>query len=803
MRPVSEAPAPPPHRRRAPTIFGLVPDGTARRRPSDVVAVVTVAIVVLVAAWLARHPGELGRWTFELVTDLPEGLRDAFRAVYLVGCVSVIVALVGAFVLRRHIRLAVSMVGAGLLAWLIGLGVLALLDPGPARSTAGLGAFGTPPGFPAIRLAAAVAVLFVAGPYLTRPARRLVHLVLLVCGVSAVLAVEGLLTDVLGSVALGWGVAALVHLVIGSPAGTPSNEQVTDALRDLGLEPSDLRWLPGPWRWSRFRATLGDGANGFAAQVAVIGRDARDSRFFGQLWRSVWYKRTGTDLIWDRRHQVEHWAYLLLTAEKAGVRVPGVMAAGSAGRRDDALLVTRPRAGTALAELDPADVTDAVLDDAWLQLSLLRHARIAKGGVRTDAVTVTPDGRTELQDFSQASYPAPAARIANDAVDLLVGSAELVGVDRAAAAAHRGLGPDGLAELLPLIQPGALSRDARRQLSPDKKMLAELRTASAAAAGTQEPKLAELRRVSVSDLLMTVGTIVGVYLLIGQFAGLSGVGNTFRTASWAWVAAAFAISQLPQIASAFAMIGSVIAPLALGPVIGVQYANNFTGLVGGSVADVALVIRFLQRQGQPAGVAVSSGLLNNLAGSVVQFVLIPVSLVLSGSTFDFSGGEASGIFKLVVLAIVVVGGVAGILLFVPNLRHRLGDLVRPQWDSARDNVAQVLTRPRKAFQLFGAKLASQVLFAMVLWCSVRAYGGHLSLVQLIFVNSVASLIGGAAPVPGGMGVIEAGLIAGLTAAGLSKEVAVAATFTHRLFTAYLPPVWGWFALEWLKRREYI
>ena len=140
---------------------------------------------------------------------------------------------------------------------------------------------------------------------------------------------------------------------------------------------------------------------------------------------------------------------------------------------------------------------------------------------------------------------------------------------------------------------------------------------------------------------------------------------------------------------------------------------------------------------------------------------------------------------------------------MPKLRHKLGGLVRPQWDAAKDNVKQVLSRPRKAFQLFGARLASQVIFAMVLWCSVTAYGGHLSLVQLIFINSVASLIGGAAPVPGGMGVIEAGLIAGLTAAGLSKEVAVAATFTHRLFTAYLPPVWGWFALAWLKRREYI
>jgi hypothetical protein len=32
---------------------------------------------------------------------------------------------------------------------------------------------------------------------------------------------------------------------------------------------------------------------------------------------------------------------------------------------------------------------------------------------------------------------------------------------------------------------------------------------------------------------------------------------------------------------------------------------------------------------------------------------------------------------------------------------------------------------------------------------------------------------------------------------------VAAVFTHRLFTAYLPPIWGWFALNWLRRNDYI
>jgi uncharacterized protein (TIRG00374 family) len=111
--------------------------------------------------------------------------------------------------------------------------------------------------------------------------------------------------------------------------------------------------------------------------------------------------------------------------------------------------------------------------------------------------------------------------------------------------------------------------------------------------------------------------------------------------------------------------------------------------------------------------------------------------------------------------------------------------------------------PHKALGLFGGNVISQVFFALTLWAALECYGQSLGLMQLIVINSFASVLGGIMPVPGGMGVIEAGLIGGFTAAGIPQEQAVAATFTARLFTAYLPPIWGWFALNWLRRGEYI
>ena len=66
--------------------------------------------------------------------------------------------------------------------------------------------------------------------------------------------------------------------------------------------------------------------------------------------------------------------------------------------------------------------------------------------------------------------------------------------------------------------------------------------------------------------------------------------------------------------------------------------------------------------------------------------------------------------------------------------------------------------------IFGGNLCTQLAFALVLGAALRAYGVSLPLADLVVINSLASLLGGVAPVPGGMGVTEAGLIAGMTAA---------------------------------------
>jgi uncharacterized protein (TIRG00374 family) len=118
-------------------------------------------------------------------------------------------------------------------------------------------------------------------------------------------------------------------------------------------------------------------------------------------------------------------------------------------------------------------------------------------------------------------------------------------------------------------------------------------------------------------------------------------------------------------------------------------------------------------------------------------------------------------------------------------------------------IKTIAAEPCKISYVLGGSVLAQLFVAMALGASLHAVGQQASIATLLVVITLASIIGGAVPVPGGLGVVEVGLIGGLTSAGIPQDQAVAAVFIQRLFTAYLPPIWGWVTLAWMRRREYV
>ena len=785
------------------TVLGPRGGGTTRRRASDAFRLGFAIVVVAVSIPVMRANSAAELAIVRALNPPPAAISWLVTTVFWLGSAGVVVllALIGPLVPRltavRHTAVAATA------TWVVCILLGALLGPAAGRpphsDLAGLNT-----GYPVILLAVTVAMAATALPYLSRPVHRLVWFLIAVAVLTGVSGGQALPVNAISSMALGWGVAAALHLVVGSPLGLPSAAEVAEWISDLNVAVGGVTRAPRQvWGVEQF---TGRGRAGEKIELSVYGRDASDARVLAKLWRFSVYRDSGPTLILDRLQQVEHEAYLTFMAGRAGVLVPEVLAAGRFGPSKDAALVTSVPAGPVLARAG-AGLADGTLDEILLAVLRLREAGLAHGTLGGDTIIVADQGIC-IRGFRSASASAPASRLDSDLAAALAAMAVQAGAERTAAAAARVLDADAVRGALIHLQRSALDPLTVAALAQHKDLLPQLRQAMASRAGIEVPQIAEVKRVSWTNLLFALGSLIGIWALIVVLSGAGSAMEAIKGASWGWVALAFVFAQLPPLASAWALLGGVVGELPYGRCAALEVSNAFTALAGGNVAVFAVRVRFFQRQGYDAATAVSSGAIVSTSEWVVKALLFIIAIPFAIGTFhglSASGGEQTAVW--IILAIILAAGIAvALITWVPRLRRlrrQATSRVRPHLVTIWANVKAIATEPHKVVYVAAGCTLAQLAVILSLGASLHAVGQHASLATLICVNTLAAVIGGIIPVPNGAGVVEAGLIAGLTSAGIPEDQAVAAVLIQRVFTSYLPPIWGWFTLAWMRRREYI
>jgi glycosyltransferase 2 family protein len=787
-------------------IFAPVGSGQRRRRGSDGVRLAAAVLALVCCLLIIRYDSRVDRAITQVIHPAPWSITWLVTVVYQAGSFGVVIVLVALAVVARRWEIArdigLSAAGAAVVSGIL----IAVLGSRGGRP-AGIVIDDFYMVFPVVQVAVFMAVATASLPYLARGVQRLIEIFIALVALACAVGGHGLPLNVGGSLAIGWGVTAVVRLVFGSPLGLPSAGDVRLLLEEFGIRACHVHPAARQiWGVAKFEAieSVPPGRLG----VAVYGRDAADARLLTKAGRFLLYRDSGPSLTLTRLQQVEHEAYLTLRAGQAGVTVPEVAEAGTVGPSRDALLVSRLPPGTALSDADAAEISDVMLDDLYRQLLILRRARIAHGAISGDAVLADPAAQAvALADFRNASAPASADQLDRDLASALAATAVAVGAERAADAAARCLEPEMLEGALRQLQKPALDPLLGRSLRGRRGLLGEVRQRAAQAASIELPKLVEPRRVSWPTLIMIIGTLIGGWALIGVLIDVSQSFDTVIGAEWLWVIMAFVLAQLVYVAGGVEAVGSVAGPLPFGRAVAVEFGNAFSALAGGTAAVFATRVRFFQRQGYDATVALSSGAIMTTANWIAIAVLALISLPFAWGSLDLdlvpqSGGDSKLVW--IILAVVVAVAVAaGLILAVPRLRRLAASKLRPKLSDIWVNLRQVASSPHKLALLLGGTFAQELLVAMALSVSLRAFGDHLHLPTVYLVIFLAGIIGGISPTPGGMGVVEAGMILGLTAAGVQEADATAAVFIQRLFTSYLPPIWGWATLVWMRRREYL
>ncbi len=771
-----DAPAPPGRSRHwRERGFGPTSETPYRRRWSDWIRVL-VATALLVP--LSRRAGELTqteRDITKLFRDLPGGLHPLFRLFYGLGTTWAVGLVLAAALVGRRWRLTRDLAIGGSAAWVV------------ARWS-----------FPLSRVAVVAAIVFVASPYVSRPTRRVGHVLLFLLAAAAMYLDAGKPAAMLGGIVLGWGIAAAVHLVFGSPGGRPTARQVTAALDELGIAARNVRLAAR--QPTGFTLMLGTDAVG-PLSVRVIGRDESDGQAMSRFWRFVVYKDAGPQLYFNRQHDVEHEAYTMLLAERAGVRVPAVVGAGKAGP-GAALIVSRPPSGTPLSDAPKPSVTDELLCSVWHQVAVLRAAGIAHGRLNSAAV-VLADAGPAIVDFDIAGTTTQTARRSADVAELLTSTAGIVGDERAVAAAVRELGPDAVAAALPMLQPAVLSRATRHGMKHKEleRRMTALREEVARATGVEVPPLQQLHRVSGSNLAMAIGTLVALVVLMGQIGSPQQMWETIKNANWWWAVLAFVLSLATNFGYAIALMGSVPNQLPLLTTTETELAMSFSNLAIPAIGGIAMQIRYLQKQGVPLASAVAAGgFLTGFANGVESIALFCIAIALSPASFRIGDIPTSSVVAIVLIVILVAGVAAGLLFGLPRLRRR----VMPPLTEALRTLWSALRSPRQLVLLFAGNILATLLYSFVMVSCILAFGGSISFWTVLALNIGVSTIASMVPVPGGTTAVGTiGMSGGLTAVGVSTEVAVAAVLLDQIVVTYLPAAMGWFATRHLMQRGYI
>ncbi|GAA1668455.1 lysylphosphatidylglycerol synthase transmembrane domain-containing protein [Streptomyces yatensis] len=672
------------------------------------------------------------------------------------------------------------------------------------------------------------------------------------------------------TVLIGWAVAYGTLYAVGSPNVRPTGQNLLGGLRRVGFNPVSAMRAEEPEdehgghgdRSRRYLVTLEDGP---PLDVTVVDREQQAQGFFYGVWQRLTLRTiTPPRSLQSLRQALEQEALLAYAAIAAGANAAKLIATSELGP-DAVMLVYEHVGGRPLHALPDEAITDELLAGAWHQVQALQSRRIAHRRLDSDALLVDRNGTVILTDLRGGEIAAGDVVLRMDVAQLLTTLGLRVGAERSVAAAVAVLGPDAVADSLPLLQPLALGRGTRatlRQLARERaqrqrdavleashaaKEAKEAREAEETAqeAGATEAatsdrrtskaeKQAEKRAIEEAmedareeDLLSQIRqqvllvrpqapieperlerikprTLVSfcagafaAYFLLSQFTHLK-LGALVGEANWIWVVFALVFSALTYLAAALSLLGFVPEKVPLPRTVLAQVAASFVKLVApAAVGGVALNTRFLQRAGVRPGLAVASVGASQLFGLASHIVLLLTFGYITGTertpALSPSRTVIAGLLTAAVLVLVVTA--------IPVLRKFVSTRVRSLFAGVVPRMLDVLQRPKKLLTGIGGTLLLTAANVMCLDSAIRAFGGELSYASIAVVFLAGNALGSAAPTPGGVGAVEAALIAGLTFAGLPYETAAPAVLLFRLMVFWLPVLPGWVAFTHLTRKE--
>jgi uncharacterized membrane protein YbhN (UPF0104 family) len=294
--------------------------------------------------------------------------------------------------------------------------------------------------------------------------------------------------------------------------------------------------------------------------------------------------------------------------------------------------------------------------------------------------------------------------------------------------------------------------------------------------------------------------LIGISLLV-LYAVVPQLGSFHR--SWHYLATArgeqarwgAVFAGLAYFAAAGTYYFLALKPLPYLRTVLIQLTSMFANrLLPAGIGSIGVNYLYLKAKRHSRAEAVAVVTVNNLLGFIGHILILSVALLFYAGTLNW---HVDLMPWLVAAALVVAVIILAISSF--HLKQKLRQEVR--------QIIKSLLGYRRRLPKVGLALLTSVGLTLCnvlsLWFCTQAIGVHVSFEQVLLAFTLGIAVGSIAPTPGGLGGIEAGMVAGLVGFHVVSSQALAAVLLYRLFNFWLAFAVGAAAFVFVSRRSYI
>ena len=299
-------------------------------------------------------------------------------------------------------------------------------------------------------------------------------------------------------------------------------------------------------------------------------------------------------------------------------------------------------------------------------------------------------------------------------------------------------------------------------------------------------------------IILLVAAGLFLYVVLPQIGAFKSSFTIARQADPIFIALALACSGLTYIAATNTYYLLALKKLLYLRTVLAQLASMFVNrLLPAGIGSIGANYVYLRKSKHSVSEAASVVTANNLIGLIGHVILSVALLILfSDQLPDIKSSNLSNN-----LPTILLGSALGVVILLVIAKKN--SKFKAKLNETIDQLIAYRHHPLKILSAIISSISLTLFSIACLYFCMLSLEVNLSFVVVMLIFTLGVAAGTVTPTPGGLGGVEAGLIAGFIAAGVSTPTAFAIALTYRFIHYWISLVTGAIAFIVCRRRGYM